>query len=45
MQDAALQLDRLNPAVLKYIHELEAYKYKYLELKERYDVLIYSELI
>ena len=43
MQNAALQLERLNPAVLKYIHELESYKNKYIELKERYDLLIYQK--
>ena len=52
MQSDTLQLEKLNPTVLNYINELilenqrlknfEAYKYKYLELKERYDILIYK---
>jgi len=52
MLTEAIQLEKLNPTVLKYINELilenqrlkdiEEYKNKYLELKERYDLLIYK---
>jgi len=38
-----LQLDKLNPAIKNYICELEEIKYKYLALKERYDLLIYQK--
>ena len=42
MQNNALQLETINPAVRNYIRELEIFKYKYLELKERYDLLLYK---
>jgi len=51
--NAAFNLETLNPEVRNYIHELEKYKNKYyelkeledkyIELKERYDLLIYKK--
>ena len=53
MRNETLQLETLNPEVLTYIRkletdnkriiELETYKHKYYELKERYDLLIYKK--
>ena len=42
MQNEAIKFDTLKPEVRNYIHELETYKNKYFELKERYDLLIYK---
>ena len=47
MQSTAIKLDTLNPGVRNYISDLEKeaneYKIKYLELKERYDLLVYKK--
>jgi transposase len=44
-----MQLEKLDNTVRDYIKELETnlkeYKYKYLELKERYDLLVYKRFV
>ena len=55
MQNTAVQLGKLTPEVIKYINELKAenqrlkdleiFKYKYLELKERYDAIMYKKYV
>jgi len=38
-------IETLNPAVKNYICELETFKYKYYELKERYDAMMYKKYV
>ena len=45
MQNAALNLEMLNPEVKNYIRELETFKNKYYTLKEQYDALIYKKYV
>ena len=45
MQSSAIQLETLNPAVKNYIRELETFKNKYFELKERYDAIMYKRYV
>jgi len=45
MQNAAIQLENLNPEVRNYINELETFKNKYYTLKEQYDALIYKKYV
>jgi len=46
MLNQAVQKETLNPEVANYIRELETnlkeYQYKYLEIKEKYDLLVYK---
>jgi len=45
MQSSAIELENLNPAIINYIKELETYKNKYFEIKERYDALMYKKYV
>jgi transposase len=49
MQSRILQNETLSPAVINYIRELETnlkeYQYKYLEVKEKYDLLMYKRFV
>jgi len=46
MLNQVMQRETLNPEVVNYIRELETnlkeYQYKYLEIKEKYDLLVYK---
>ena len=46
MLNQAIQQEKLSPEVIRYIKELETnlqeYQYKYLEIKEKYDLLVYK---
>jgi transposase len=45
MQNTAIQFETLNPAIKNYISELETFKHKYYELKERYDAMMYKKYV
>jgi len=49
MLNQAIQQEKLSPEVIRYIKELETnlqeYQYKYLEIKEKYDLLVYERFM
>ena len=49
MLNQAIQQEKLSPEVIRYIKELETnlqeYQYKYLEIKEKYDLLVYKRFV
>ena len=52
MANQAIQQEKLAPEVVNYIKELETsikelkeYQYKYLEIKEKYDLLVYKRFV
>jgi len=49
MLNQAIQQEKLSPEVIRYIKELETnlqeYQYKYLEIKEKYDLLVYKRFM
>ena len=49
MLNQAIQQEKLSPEVIRYIKELETnlqeYQYKYLEIKEQYDLLVYKRFV